>query len=147
MRTPSIKMIQPLTRTSGDAKLAKRALTMGTYEIISEQWGDTFPHTMKWVRSCYNRPKPGEIRRAMVDEVLGTYGVEWLRSDDQPGGLRLRGDRELAYCNMGYAYAPTICWEFQRVVFGGLRLMRVFVGSWGDWVERWESRRRREGED
>lgn len=55
MRTPSIKTIQLLTRANGDAKLVKRALTMDAYEIISEQWGDTFPHTMKWVRSCWVR--------------------------------------------------------------------------------------------
>jgi len=139
MRTPSIKAIKPLTRGSGDAKLVKLALTE-SMQVLMDQYGEKFPLTLRWTQNCYFRPKDSEIRRRMVDEALGTYGVEWVESDEQPGGLRLRGGRSLAYCNTGDSYGQTICWEFKLGLWGGKRLVRVFVGSWGDWVERWESR-------
>lgn len=139
MRTPSIKAIMPLTRGSGDAKLVKLALTMPKDTLLSEL-GEKFPRTQSWVNQCWNMPKVVEIRRHAVDEALGTYGVERVCSDDQPGGLRIRGGRELEYCNTGDSYGQTICWEFRRGLFGR-ELVRVFIGSWGDWVERWESRK------
>lgn len=75
MRTPSIKAITPLTRGSGDAKLVKLALIEALC-ILTTEHERKFPQTMQWIRDCYSRPRDSEIRRRMVDEALGTYGVE-----------------------------------------------------------------------
>lgn len=63
-------------------------------------------------------PNRREAREA-VDSIIGTYGVEHL-------GLHKRAGEHAYYCNAGDTYAPT-------VLFTGLRM---YVGAWGDLVER-----------
>lgn len=69
--------------------------------------------------SHYSAPKTREVKRALIDRLFGTHGVEYL------GQHRRTGD-SIYYCNAGDSYASTI-------IFHGHRLQ---VGCWGDLIER-----------
>jgi hypothetical protein len=65
----------------------------------------------------------------------GTFGIEPLRDPD--GGLdRYWGDVVALYVNTGDTYSTTIVYDVERDKF--------YVTSWGDWVEAWERRHRRQ---
>lgn len=65
------------------------------------------------------RWKTRELRRAYIDQLLQTFGVEYL-------GKHKRNGEHVYYCNAGDTYTTTI-------IFMGSRLV---VGCWGDLVER-----------
>lgn len=126
MNTPSIKTLMSMTRCDVEsAKLVKYALTHSADEVLAS---GKFPDTERFERQCHHRPSDAHIMIVACDEALRTYGVECVTG---------RGGRLLEYCNTGDSYAPTLCFEFRGGVFGGRRLKRVWVGSWGDWVEKW----------
>jgi hypothetical protein len=78
------------------------------------------PSAEQWLRECHNKPSFHEIKMSMINEFLGTHGVEYIRAG--------RGTKSPAieYCNAGDSYAPTILF-----VKGTYR-----VGDWGSIVER-----------
>jgi hypothetical protein len=128
MNTPSVKTLLSLTGDIEKAKLVKFALTHSADEILESP---NFPATREFERKCYNRPSDDHIMLVACDEALGTWGVEHCTG---------RGSRSLEYCNAGDAYKATLCFEFRRGIFGGRRLERVWIGCYGDWVEKWESK-------
>lgn len=78
-----------------------------------------FKRTLEWERQCYHKPKPRAMKRAAIDELIGTSGVEYLGIYRQAGGC-MAGDH-VYYCNGGDLYATTI-------IFIG-RVLRVdYVG-------------------
>lgn len=122
MNTPSVKSIMQITRvTAEQAKLAKFAFN-ATLDEIEEK----FPVTAAWMRTCYHAPTRIHAMMNACDEAIGTYGIESTEG---------RNGRSLKYCNTGDSYAATICFEFKQGFFGR-KLSRVFVGCWGDWVEK-----------
>lgn len=129
MRTPSIKTLQTIGKCDVEtAKKVKWALTHSADDILTS---GKYPQTEKYNRSCYHYPGDALLMMVACDEALGTYGVEYVKG---------RNGKSLEYCNVGDAYASTLCFEFERGVFGGWSISRVFVGCYGDWVERNEER-------
>lgn len=76
------------------------------------------PNTREWVRSCFHEPHSEEVQRRIVDELLDTYGVEYL-------GTHKRSGESVYYCNSGDTYAATL-------IFHG---SNMYIGCWGDLVE------------
>jgi len=80
---------------------------------------DNCPVTARWHNSCYHEPKLRELRREAINELSGMHGLELL-------GIHRRSHDYVYYCNAGDTYTTTI-------LFHGSRL---YVGCWGDLVER-----------
>jgi len=129
MNTPSVKTLMQISGVKRDqAILAKWALTHSAEEILES---GKFPQTDNYNRSCYHYPGDANILMAACDEALGTYGVEHVAG---------RNGKSLEYCNAGDPYVATLCFEFGSSIFGNRSLSRVFVGGYGDWVEKYGKR-------
>ena len=120
---PSIKT---LTLIAGPrAKELRKVLEITTREELESLPGFniggmySIAYTM-YERTC-NRLQLTSVKLAIADEILETYGVEYI-----PAG---RGKRSPAieYCNTGDTYALTLCY----ISGVGYR-----VTSWGDIVEQ-----------
>jgi hypothetical protein len=57
-----------------------------------------------------------EYKRAMIDQLLGTFGIEEL-------GVHARNGQTIRYCNTGEMYAPTV------VFYGSYTLTVTDIGS------------------
>ena len=82
---------------------------------------DMTEEVAKRIRQLIHDGKPITALR-YADEKIGTYGVEHCRNN--------KGWVEFYYCNTGDTYATTLCYR------PGSR--RVWVGTWGDFVESHE---------
>jgi hypothetical protein len=80
---------------------------------------DVTPEDARAIRNAWKTIGKRSEARARIDALFRTYGVEYL-------GQSKRTGEHVYYCNAGDTYAPTI-------LFAG---MRMFVGCWGDLVER-----------
>lgn len=90
---------------------------------------DQLPATRRWVRACYHRPRPSEMRREALNELLGFHGVEPLyKTRHEPGRGQVSTDEIFAhYLNAGDPYVPTLIFRVGRT---GPR-----IGCWGDLPE------------
>ena len=137
MRAPSMKALQSeFSRLSTDEARLIRALAgaAGDGEKLRGLVDKRVPATSNYVRSMHSDPYRSQLWRNTValhaiNEVLGTYGVEGLgpaRSGDYAPSYE--------YLNMGDPYVTTLIYDRDGD--------RIFVGSWGDLVEKhpeWES--------
>jgi len=117
-------LIRGLAKTAVDGEKLKKLIELA-------------PLTARYVRSLHNDPYRSQLWRNTVtlhamNEVLGTHGVEGL-------GPPRSGSGDYAppyeYLNPGDPYVRTLIY--------GRDGDRLFVGSWGDLVEKhpeWESR-------
>lgn len=109
---PSVKTLEKAF--PGKGKELRRALESLAY-------CESFPAVSDWIRSCYNRPKSGEIRMAALNAILEGHGIEHIgpgHNTNSPG---------FSYVNMGDTYTTTIV----RFNAGHYR-----VADWGSIVER-----------
>ena len=137
MQAPSAKTLLSEFRqlSPEDAKLI-RALAAATAdgERLKKLVDTRVPATANYVRSLYSDPYRSRLWRNTValhamNELLGTAGVEGL---GPPRGGDYAPPYE--YLNIGDTYAGTLIYDRGRD--------RLFVGSWGDVVEKhpeWEA--------
>jgi hypothetical protein len=117
---PSVKTLRKIVGDSPEkARLLRKVLEARNGEDLNAL-GDNFPHTDAYIRACFNPPSVHVIQMEMADEVVGTYGVEYI-----PKGRNERSPA-IEYLNTGDTYGLTLLF-----VDGRYR-----VGSWGDLVER-----------
>lgn len=90
---------------------------------------DQLPATRRWVRSCYHRSKPSEVRREALNELLGFHGVEPLyKTRHEPGWGQVSTDEIFArYLNAGDPYVPTLIFRVGKT--------GPTIGCWGDLPE------------
>jgi transposase len=138
VRAPSAKtLLSELRQLSPDDARLIRALAGAAADgdKLRKLIDARVPATAGYVRSMYSDPYRSQFWRNTValhamNEVLGTHGVEGL-------GPRRSGDYapSYEYLNAGDPYVGTLIYDRDRD--------RLFVGSWGDFVEKhpeWESR-------
>ena len=80
-----------------------------------------YPATDRWIKACYNVPRMHDIKLSIADEIIGTYGVEYIEAGSNSQSPAIW------YCNSGDTYTTTLLYVAGR----GYR-----VGCWGDIVER-----------
>jgi len=117
---PSIKTLLPLCdKSQGDpretARKIRQAMTC-TRETLLEQ----FPRAAAVRNHCYNEPSTVQLRLEVIDELLGTHGVEYI-----PRGHNAKSPA-IEYCNTGDTYASTVMYVNGRFI----------VGCWGNFVEQ-----------
>ncbi len=129
-RAPSVKTLCSLKDvTPALAKQLRTVIKLESYEALGEFAEKHCPQTTSWFQSCLHAPSKGEVRAAMLDELLRTCGVEYLfrTSEGLAGHCALPSDELICvYMNAGDTYAPTLLkyrghWQ---------------VGCWGDIAER-----------
>jgi hypothetical protein len=118
MRLPSVKTLCEAfpDLTPEYAEILRAILRL---EKRPKDYPDKFPHTLEWIRACYNKPSMAEVNMRAADELLGGHGVEAIFEDGAMWPW-------LEYVNTGDAYNVTLC-----RVDGNYR-----VQSWGGIVER-----------
>lgn len=131
-RAPSIKTLTSTFRDvdSARAKLIRRAIKIEGYEKLMVFCETHCPKATEQFRKFYNMPSKGQIRAYVLDELLGTYGVEYLlkTSEGLAGHCSMTSDKLICtYLNSGDTYAATLL-EFRG---------RWQVGCWGDIAERY----------
>lgn len=90
-----------------------------------------FPHTSsrQWWTSDFwsglRRDPRNEIKLLMLDELLGTCGIEAIRTDEHIDNYHL--DIRASYLNTGDTYATTLLLDHKERVWK--------LRSWGDFVE------------
>lgn len=80
---------------------------------------DVTPQDAEKIRTIWRTVGNRQAAREEINAILCTHGVEYL-------GTHKRTGAHVYYCNAGDTYATT-------VLFAGLRM---FVGCWGDLVEK-----------
>lgn len=137
MNTPSIqRMVKELQCTEAKAKSIKWLMT-GKLDLSGVTATSLFPESMagtvssvefkrltSWLHQCYNEPPTIDKVLFLMNEILGTHGVEAVYKD----GV-LPFDVLFEYLNTGSSYSPTILYFPQE--------NRFRIGSWGDAVERY----------
>ena len=99
VRCPSVAtFVRRLGTTEEEAKTV-RAILKG------DKHPEDFPQTAEWVRQCYHRPRPLELKLSAANEVLGLHGVEMVE-------LHVRKDESMFayYLNSGDTYSPTLAY-------------------------------------
>lgn len=131
-RAPSVKALTSQLKDCEPktAKLIREVIKAKSYDWLIDFADKHCPRTWGEVRRFYNEPTIGHLRSMMLDELLGTFGVEYLFK----GSEGLRCDPEgmhdspiLTYCNAGDTYATTL------IRYRG----RWQIGCWGDIAERY----------
>ncbi len=129
-RAPSIRV---LTSTFRDvdlarAKLIRQAIKIEGYEKLMVFCETHCPKATEQFRKFYNMPSKGQIRAHVLDELLGTYGVEYLfkNSEGLAGHCSMPSDELICtYLNAGDSYAATLIKHHGRWQ----------VGCWGSIAE------------
>lgn len=94
-----------------------------------------FPHTSsrQWWQSDFwvnlKRGSRNEVKLLMLDELLGTCGVEAIRTDEHIDNYHF--DIRASYLNTGDTYATTLLLDHKERVWK--------LRSWGDFVEEVEA--------
>ena len=115
MNLPSAKRMISDLNIDRETANKIRAIMQGGREVALQH-----PRTAAWRNRCYSEPWISKLRMSAIDEVLGTYGVEYI-----PEGHNAKSPAIL-YCNTGDTYDETI------MLING----RFVIGCWGDIVER-----------
>lgn len=114
VKYPSIKTIMQIKDvTKNDATRIK---TIMQSQSRTADWCNDSKAAQHLIASSWNEPRLHELKLVAIDEILNTYGVEYIRTKK----------RTIYYCNAGDTYATTV----MRVAG------RYVVGCWGDIVER-----------
>jgi hypothetical protein len=93
-----------------------------------------FPHTSsrQWWHSDFwanfKQDRRNEVKLLMLDELLGTCGVEVIRTDEHIDNYHF--DIRASYLNTGDTYAATLLLDHKERVWK--------LRSWGDFVEEIE---------
>jgi len=132
-RAPSIRTLCSSLKdvTPATAKMIRTAIKLEGYEELMVFAEAHCPKTTEHFRRCYNMPSKAEVRAAVLDELLGTFGVEYLfkGSEGLSSYCSLPSDKlVLTYLNAGDTYAATLV----KPAGKGWRL-----GCWGDIAERY----------
>lgn len=112
------------------AKLIRTAIKIESYEDLGSFADKHCPKTTAWFQQCFNSPNKGDVRAHILDELLGTFGVEYLFKGSD--GLRCDPESQhdspiCTYLNAGDTYATTL------LKYRG----RWQVGCWGDIAEKY----------
>lgn len=109
-----------------DAKLALQIMNgLIDFDDLSR-----FPKTEQWISSCYHKPNDTEIQLHCLDELLDTYGVEVLSTNEWIDSYYMY--IRASYLNTGDTYTSTIILDHKK--------NRWLLSSWGDFVEAEEGR-------
>jgi len=135
MKAPTLENLLSSFRdlTREQARLIRKlAHSVDDREALAALIEASCPETHAYARSCYSDPyDSGMWRRTMalhaIDRILGTCGVEALGPTDDH---RVGYAPPFEYCNAGDTYATTLIYKRDSD--------RLFVGCWGDVVERHE---------
>jgi len=118
MKLPSIKTLATITDKPKELRKLLEIKTRDKLDALLET--GQFPHTSTWLSQCYNRPSVHETKMAMADEILNTFGVEYISRGKNAKSPAIE------YCNSGDTYNATLMFVNGNYV----------VGCWGDIVER-----------
>jgi methylthioribose-1-phosphate isomerase len=92
---------------------------------------ENFKSVKNWrEQAAHWPPKRHEMVMRAANELLGTHGVEVIRSENHPYDPYY-GDIVLEYCNTGDSYASTLCYSIIN--------KQYFISSHGDYVETMEA--------
>ena len=86
---------------------------------------ETFYTVKKWIAQGYNKPSSDELKMAAINEALGGYGIESVRTSKWQNGHWC--DILCTYVNMGDSYIPTVIHH---------RKHGFMVASIGDVIEK-----------
>lgn len=86
---------------------------------------ETFKSVQMWVAQCFNKPNSDELKLAAINEALGGYGVEAVRTSKWKNGRLC--DILCSYVNLGDSYIPTVIHH---------RKHGFMVASIGDVIEK-----------
>ncbi len=130
-RAPSIKTLCSLKDVTREtAKQIRTVIKLETRDELAEYAERFLPRTRDWLMRCYHRPQASNLRAAMLDELLCTFGVEYLfkTSEGLQGHCSLPSDELICtFLNAGDTYTTTM------IRYHG----RWQVGCWGDIAERY----------
>jgi hypothetical protein len=117
MNAPSIKTLTTQLHLTEEQAKTVRGLIRREVRTENET---QFPHTFRWIQSCYHRPRWIERVMECINEEIGGSGVECIEGEDfrQPDFL---------YINTGDTYSATIVYAYKQGTFR--------VTCWGDLVE------------
>lgn len=131
---PSIKRIVDTFHVGQETASVARKIMDGTIIPYSQSryaWDNVeninilhCPKTAAWVGQCCNAPSLHEVKMHILDEMLGSYGVEFINLEPD----NYRWPKGIEYLNMGDTYTPTL------IYFNN----RYSIGCWGDYLEYWE---------
>lgn len=122
MNFHSVKVIMEALNV--DRETAKRIRGVIKGNIKPEDHEDLFPHTCKWIRSCYHQPWETDVIMSALNELIEGFGVEALGGGDWNN----RYTPPFEYINTGDTYNATIIRDNRKG--------RFFISTWGDIVEQ-----------
>ena len=86
---------------------------------------ETFNSVKRWVSNCFNKPDSDALKLAAINEALGGYGIESVRTSKWKNGHWC--DILCTYVNLGDSYIPTVIHH---------RKHGFMVASIGDIIEK-----------
>ena len=98
------------------------------HRVDSGDISDDYPQTQLQSRQLFNPWSRHEYAMQVINELLGTFGVEAIWSERDS----CKPYPNMEYLNTGDTYDATLVYDFDREIFQ--------VISWGDWLERAERR-------
>lgn len=128
MNYPSVKRMMERLDIDRDTAKAVRQWMEWEHAYLMMYPPELPEATERWIDSSYSRPKRHEIAIHAIDQLIGTFGVEFI-SFENPGDF-VAWPRGIEYCNAGDTYIDTVLY-----VDG-----RYSIGCWGDRLESWERR-------
>jgi len=130
-RAPSVKTLCQLKDVTREtAKRIRLVIKLETRNELADYAERYLPRTRDWLMRCYHRPQASDLRAAMLDELLCTFGVEYLfaTAEGLQGHCSLPSDELVCeFLNAGDTYATTL------IRYHG----RWQLGCWGDIAERY----------
>lgn len=120
MNIPSVKTLSRICDSPAQARKLRKLLEIRNGCKLEAMIAAECPHTQSWIDQCHNSPSLHDMKMNAADELIGTYGVEFI-----PRGQNAQSP-SIEYLNAGDTYAATLM--FVRGSF--------VVGCWGDIVER-----------
>lgn len=132
MKAPSLKALEesfPNLHPCTGVEIRKLARSVDDKDALAYLLETYHPETHAYRRQCFNDPIDRAFSRRelvlhAIDRMLGTHGVEALGPTDNDPHYVPR----YQYCNAGDTYATTLIYRRDSD--------RLFVGCWGDIVER-----------
>lgn len=118
-RVPSVDRIESIGGIDRETAIQIRRLLDGRDDPMDYEAG------RKLDRMCFHKPDSIYLIMTVVDDLLGTCGIEGIRAEGEWDNYR--GDFVAQYCNNGQSYDATILYDDEREVF--------YVTSWADYVE------------